>query len=73
MKEFLSNYDNNVKMSIRASELMNLSPIMTIIDDIKKYMIVMLKKVQHLTINQYHIINICCDLNEKIQVTQNLI
>ena len=55
-------------MNLKSSDLMNLTPILTIIDDIKKYMIVLLKKVQHLTINQYHIINISCDLNEKIQV-----
>ena len=68
VKEFLVNYQSNVQMNIKTSELINLNPILLIIDDLKKYMIVLLKKVQHLTINQFNIINICCDLNEKIQV-----
>jgi hypothetical protein len=33
---------------------------------VKSYTILLLKKIQTLTINQYHIINTCCDLNDKI-------
>lgn len=70
MKEFLVNYQNKIQLNnSSSSEGISLELVFPIIEDIKKYLIVLLKKVQHLTLNQYHIINICCDLNEKIQVT----
>jgi predicted nuclease with TOPRIM domain len=70
MKEFLVNYQNKIQLNLNSSsEGVNLELVFPIIENIQKYLVVLLRKVQHLTLNQYHIINICCDLNEKIQVS----
>jgi len=62
VKEFIENFQSNLEIGKSKPQnlsLFNLNPVLIIIEDIKKYMIVLLKKVQHLTLNQYHIINIC--------------
>jgi DNA repair exonuclease SbcCD ATPase subunit len=44
----------------------DLNEIIKIVDDIKYYVITLLKKIQMMSINQYNIINTCCELNDKI-------
>jgi hypothetical protein len=41
--------------------------IIQIISDIKEYVIMLLKKIDILSINHFNIINSCCDLNDKVQ------
>ena len=43
-----------------------IAPIINILEDIRNYTIMLLKKNQMSSINQYNIINTCCDLNDKI-------
>jgi len=46
----------------------DLNQIIKIVDDIKYYVVTLLKKIQMMSINQYNIINTCCDLNDKIMI-----
>jgi hypothetical protein len=41
--------------------------LVEIMSDIKEYVIMLLKKIDILYINQFNIINTCCDLNDKCQ------
>jgi hypothetical protein len=53
-------------LSNKLSQNIQLTQITQIVEDVKSYIIMLLKKIQLMTINQYHIINTCCDLNDKI-------
>jgi len=44
--------------------------ITSIIDDIKSYIVMLLRKNESLVLNEYHIINLCCDLNDKMKVRE---
>lgn len=62
----IDNMNYFLKTLQEATPEFDLSAIFTIVEDIKKYTISLLKKIQNLTINQYHIINNCCEINYKL-------
>jgi len=62
----IDNINNFLKTLQEATQGFDLSAIFNIVDDIKNYTITLLKKIQNLTINQFHIINNCCEINYKI-------
>lgn len=62
----IDNVNFFLKTLQEATQEIDLSAIHNIVEDIKNYTITLLKKIQSLTINQYHIINNCCEINYKI-------
>ena len=66
LKEYILILKENVNKNL--STELNIDQISGIINDIKDYTISLLKKIQILSLNQYYIINECCDLNERLKI-----
>ena len=62
----IDNVNFFLKTLQEATQEIDLSAIHAIVEDVKNYTITLLKKIQSLTINQYHIINNCCEINFKL-------
>ncbi len=62
----IDNVNFFLKTLQEATQGFDLSTVYNIVEDIKNYTVSLLKKIQSLTINQYHIINNCCEINYKL-------
>ena len=65
--ETLINFWKEVKNKIKSTKLKNNS-FEVLLVELKDYLVNLIKKNGQLAFNQYHIINSCCFLNEKVQV-----
>ena len=71
MKEFLINYQKNLKdlrLATEVNNLLELDHLIEILEDVKNYLILLISKNDNLTMNSYKIINECCLFHENFKV-----
>lgn len=61
----LNNFLHLIRDTVKA--LPDLTGVIQIVYDIRSYLLTLLNKIQVMSINQYNLINTCCDLNDRVR------
>jgi len=68
LNTLINNLQTETRLKENQKENLGEVDITNIIEDIKSYIIMLLRKNESLVLNEYHIINLCCNLNDKMKV-----